>query len=145
MKLADLDPAECRRLLRDHAAGGGTGRLLVLARVVPQVHPSRYVIDRDEVVLPVDADVLDPRDHDSVLGLQVDDLDPLTGTGWSVMAVGLAYPITDRAREDSLARLRPDIWSDGSPPSVALALQKLTGQRLRLWSRGGASPCAGHH
>src|SRR3954454_4355236 len=112
MNLAELDPIECRRLLHEHAEAGGIGRVVVMGRALPQVHPTVYVIDGDEVVLPGDADVLDRRDHDSVLGLQADDLDPLTRTGWSVMAIGMAYPITDRDRAAALARRRPDIWSD---------------------------------
>lgn len=147
MKLADLDTAECRQLLHDHAANGGTGRMLILGRVMPQIYPSVYVVDRDEVVLPVDAEVLDPRDQHSVLGLQAEDLDPFSDTCWSVMALGMAYPVTDRERAAGLARRRPDIWADGgSSPIVAFPLQKLTGQRLRLRSRSSTTdtPCASH-
>jgi hypothetical protein len=60
-----------------------------------------------------------------VVGFQVDDIDPVTHAGWSVLGVGQAYEITDDSHRG--------VPSTGSARhSVAVPLQQLTGQRVRL-------------
>lgn len=61
----------------------------------------------------------------AVVGFQVDDIDPATHAGWSVLGVGQAYEISDADRRS--------VPVDASAMHiVALPLQQLTGQRIRL-------------
>jgi uncharacterized protein len=121
-ELTALTRVDCLHLL----AAGGLGRVVFTASAMPAVQPVRYVLRGDEVVFHVaDGGPLSMATQHAVVGFQVDDIDPITHAGWSVLGVGQAYEITDDGH-----RWVPSTGS--ARHSVAVPLQQLTGQRVRL-------------
>jgi nitroimidazol reductase NimA-like FMN-containing flavoprotein (pyridoxamine 5'-phosphate oxidase superfamily) len=121
-ELADLTRDDCLHLL----GTGGLGRVVFTASAMPAVQPVSYVMHGDEVVFRVaDDGSLSTATRHAVVGFQVDDIDPVTHAGWSVLGVGQAYEISDADR-----RSMPVAGS--ATHAVAVPLQQLTGQRVRL-------------
>jgi hypothetical protein len=121
-ELIGLTRVDCLQLL----AAGGLGRVVFTASAMPAVQPVRYVLRGDEVVFQVvDGGPLSMATQHAVVGFQVDDIDPVTHAGWSVLGVGQAYEITEDGHRG--------VPSTGSARhSVAVPLQQLAGQRVWL-------------
>ena len=93
---------------------------------MPAVQPVSYVLHGEEVVFRVaDHGSLSNATRHAVVGFQVDDIDPVTYAGWSVLGVGQAYAISD-------ADHRSTPVTAIATHTVALPLQQLTGQHVRL-------------
>jgi nitroimidazol reductase NimA-like FMN-containing flavoprotein (pyridoxamine 5'-phosphate oxidase superfamily) len=92
--------AECGRLLRSMAVG----RVAFTDGALPQVMPVNYVMDGTSVVFRTEArGRLAYCCRYAVVAFEVDDIDPATQHGWSVLIVGDTAIITD---EDQLTRVR---------------------------------------
>jgi hypothetical protein len=121
-ELVDLSRDDCLRLL----GASVLGRVVFTALAMPAVQPVSYVLHGDEVVFRVaDSGSLSTATRHAVVGFQVDDIDPITHLGWSVLGVGQAYEITDIDRR-SVPPAGP------ASHTVAVPLQELTGQRVQL-------------
>jgi len=81
-----LDESQCRRLL----AGKRLGRLVFTSAALPAVIPVVYTLHADRIVVRIS-----PGWHlrtslgGAVVAFEVDELDPATSAGWSVVAVGV--------------------------------------------------------
>lgn len=118
----DLTRDDCLQLL----GTGGLGRVVFTASALPAVQPVSYVLHRDEVIFRVaDGGSLSDATRHAVVGFQVDDIDPVTQAGWSVVGVGRAYAISDADR-------RSTPLLDSATHVVAVPMQQLTGQRVQL-------------
>ena len=111
-----LDPAECRAL----AWTAEVGRLAFAGESGPTVRPVNFTIVESDVVLRV-------APHGSVraacgqeVAFEVDDLDPLTRSGWSVLAEG--------ELEETHHGPDPEPWPTPDPDAVAVRV------RVRRWS-----------
>jgi hypothetical protein len=125
-ELVDLTRDDCLRLLGARVLG----RVVFTESAMPAVQPVSYVLHGDEVVFRVaDSGSLSTATRHAVVGFQVDDIDPVTHLGWSVLGVGQAYEITDSDRRSVTA-------AGPASHTVAVQLQELTGQRVQL---GGAA------
>ncbi len=119
---ADLTRDDCLYLL----GAGGLGRVVFTAAAMPAVQPVTYILYGDEVVFRVpDGGLLSTATRHAVVGFQVDDIDPVTRAGWSVLGVGQAYEVGPDDR-------RSAVTTDADTHAVAVPLQQLTGQRFRL-------------
>jgi nitroimidazol reductase NimA-like FMN-containing flavoprotein (pyridoxamine 5'-phosphate oxidase superfamily) len=119
---ADLTREDCLHLL----GAGGLGRVVFTASAMPAVQPVSYVLHGEEVVFRVadDGPVSTATRH-AVVGFQVDDIYPVTHAGWSILGVGQAYELRDADR-------RSVPVAGFATHTVAVPLQQLTGQRVRL-------------
>jgi nitroimidazol reductase NimA-like FMN-containing flavoprotein (pyridoxamine 5'-phosphate oxidase superfamily) len=128
----DLTRDDCLHLL----GTGELGRVVFTASAMPAVQPVSYVLHGDEVVFRVaDAGSLSTATQHAVVGFQVDDIDPITHAGWSILGVGQAYEISDADQRS--------VPSAGSAThTVVMPLQHLAGQRIRLGRTdvGAAAP-----
>jgi nitroimidazol reductase NimA-like FMN-containing flavoprotein (pyridoxamine 5'-phosphate oxidase superfamily) len=119
---ADLNRDACLLLL----GAGGLGRVVFTASAMPAVQPVSYVRHGDEVVFRVaDGSPLSIATRHAVVGFQVDDIDPVTHAGWSVLGVGQAYELSDADR-------RSVPVAGSATHTVAVPLLQLTGQRVLL-------------
>jgi nitroimidazol reductase NimA-like FMN-containing flavoprotein (pyridoxamine 5'-phosphate oxidase superfamily) len=119
---ADFTRDDCLHLL----GTGELGRVVFTASAMPAVQPVRYVLHGEEVVFRVaDAGSLSTATQYAVVGFQVDDIDPITHAGWSILGVGQAYQISDADR-------RSVPVAGSATHTVVVPLQQLTGQRIRL-------------
>ncbi|HVK30648.1 MAG TPA: pyridoxamine 5'-phosphate oxidase family protein [Nocardioides sp.] len=128
--IVDLRPEECRRLLRRSVLGR-------LALVVPpgrtELFPVNYLASEREFWLRTGrGTLLDRHADDAEVVLEVDDIDPDRGTGWSLVARGRAVRAAEGPRT-STGRLAP------SPPRwvsrdelvwFRVPWRELTGRRL---------------
>ncbi len=88
--LAELTSPECYRLL----ATRHVGRLGVIAEHHPLIIPMNYAMDDEIIVVRSRPGLkLDAARHANVT-FQVDDIDTVTRTGWSVLVRGLAEEMT---------------------------------------------------
>lgn len=99
-----IDADECRRLLRDATVG----RVCWASPEGLQVLPVNYGVDGDLLVFACAegsllAGLADPTD----VVVQVDDLDPVTATGWSVLVRGRSRPL------DTASAEVPRAWAPG--------------------------------
>ena len=117
----DLTRDDCLHLL----GGGGLGRVVFTTAALPAVQLVSYVRYGDEVVFRVpDGCALSMATRHAVVGFQVDEIDPVTHAGWSVLGVGQAYEVNAADRRSAAT-------TGTSTHTVAVPLQQLTGQRVR--------------
>jgi nitroimidazol reductase NimA-like FMN-containing flavoprotein (pyridoxamine 5'-phosphate oxidase superfamily) len=95
-----MSRSECESLLRSMAVG----RVAFTDGALPQVMPVNYAIDGTSVVFRTEArSRLAYCCRYAVVAFEVDDIDPSTQHGWSVLIVGDTAVITE---ESQLARVR---------------------------------------
>jgi uncharacterized protein len=129
-QLEVLDVDECRRL----RATQQIGRLGVAGGPYPLILQVNYALDRGVVVIRTHpGPLLAAADHAGV-AFEVDAIDPLTRSGWSVLVQGLAEEVTDAHRAELVARtratgIRP--WAPGEHGRwLRLIPQVVTGRRI---------------
>jgi hypothetical protein len=89
-----LDREQCLRLLAQKTLG----RIGITVGALPVVHPVRYRLVRDEIILRATAGTtLDRATRDAVVAFEVDDMDATCEAGWSVSVTGTARAITEPA------------------------------------------------
>ena len=138
--IAKLTRSDCIRLL----AGGCVGRLGFVHEGAPEVLPVNYVLDGDAVVFATNTGM---KLWDTTRGpvvFEVDQVEPATRSGWSVVVHGLAQEVTPAdlpALVERLAALRLRPWVDGDRPHlVRIAPASITGRRVGRNAVGETSP-----
>lgn len=123
-----LSPEECHDLL----GRAGVGRVAVTIAALPAIFPVNYaLLDGRIVFLTGEGTKLRAAVERAVVAFQVDHIDELRGSGWSVMAVGLAEEITDPEELGAAQRLglRPFAGGDRSR-FVRIRPEFLSGRRI---------------
>jgi nitroimidazol reductase NimA-like FMN-containing flavoprotein (pyridoxamine 5'-phosphate oxidase superfamily) len=125
--LTALSRRDCVALLVDKQVG----RVVFTERALPAVVPVTFAICDDAVVMCTAADTrLASAATRGVLAFQVDDIDPNTRSGWSVVVVGVAEVVDDPAEQ---ARIRCVLqpWAPGqNEVFIRLPLKVVTGRRI---------------
>jgi CBS domain-containing protein len=139
-RLELLSEAECRRLLGlEHV-----GRVAVALGALPVIFPVNYVMAGEDVLFFTAAGTkLHAATDHRLVTFEVDHIDLVNETGWSVLAVGPAQERTEPsvvagARD---AGLRP--WAAGDRPHlVAITAEVVSGRRVALATdaRGDGPP-----
>lgn len=97
-----LSAEECRALLERPQVG----RVVFTDCALPAVQPVTYIVDDDAILFWTNDDgELARAALDGVLAFEVDEVDPSTRTGWSVVVTGLPVHVTaevDRSRVEML-------------------------------------------
>jgi len=130
--LESIDEQECRALLAAH----GIGRLAIggIAHIVPV----NYAMDGDDVVLRSTSGIKsDAIARGAVVAFEVDEIDLVYHTGWSVMVTGVASLVRDPATRARLATLPLRSWVDSSSDWIRIVPVTISGRRLTL-NRGRA-------
>lgn len=123
-----LSRAECLALLRRSLVG----RVVVTDRALPAAFPVNFaLLDEDVVFRTTAGSKLEAASARAVVAFEVDDLDPVGQTGWSVLIQGtaglLADPV-DLARAQVLP-LQP--WAPGRRLEfVRIRSELVSGRRL---------------
>lgn len=129
-KFSQLVPDECWRLVGSH----GIGRVVFTGDTHPQIVPTTYDAVNGTAYFRAPAfGELARRVDGQTTSLQVDDIDPETFTGWSVLMTGTAHRVEDAATMASLWGLgRPPSWFPGAQSQwIALPVDALRGERVR--------------
>ena len=107
-----LEGDECRQLLR----GQRVGRVSWLSSRGLQALPVTYSLVGDDIIFRTSPDsVLGELAESVPVCFQIDDLDPETLTGWSVLVQGVA-----RRLEGDPPGVVPDPWAPGERPLTVI-------------------------
>ena len=128
-----LDVRECERLL----ATSTFGRIGVTYAALPVILPINYRYVDGRIIFRTAAGAkLEAAACGSVVAFEVDDMDPLTHSGWSVVVTGVASPVTDPDELDRLEAAAVPRWApSGADRFVELPLQMVSGRRLEPRAR----------
>jgi nitroimidazol reductase NimA-like FMN-containing flavoprotein (pyridoxamine 5'-phosphate oxidase superfamily) len=123
-----LSRGECLRLL----GAGRVGRVVVTDRALPAAFPVNYaVLDEDVVFLTTAGSKLEAAEGEEVMAFEVDDIDPVTHSGWSVLVQGLAGVITDGDELVAAQALGLEPWVAGARfQYVRIQAELVSGRRL---------------
>jgi nitroimidazol reductase NimA-like FMN-containing flavoprotein (pyridoxamine 5'-phosphate oxidase superfamily) len=135
-----LSRTECDDLLRQ----GRYGRVIYTDHALPGCTPVNYAVDGHSLVfLTAGGSRLAVATDHQVVAFEVDEIDPATHAGWSVVATGNATPITavtDLARVEQLGL---STWAPGERQHwVCLSPGIVTGRRLRAMESAPAAATA---
>jgi nitroimidazol reductase NimA-like FMN-containing flavoprotein (pyridoxamine 5'-phosphate oxidase superfamily) len=124
-ELETLDSEECGR----HLAAGGVGRIALRGELAPEIRPVNFtVVGPDVVIRTGDGAIMDAAQRGECAGFEIDDIDRLEHTGWSVVVVGKLFEVPTL---DSLLELPLRPWASGQKDRfVGLSLDRVSGIRI---------------
>jgi uncharacterized protein len=135
-ELRPLSRSECETLL----ASAPVGRLVFTEGALPAVRPVNFVLYRGDVIVRTSRDGAIARLNNDVVAFEVDDIDPATRTGWSVVVVGKSEPVTDI---DDLVVLSDPVhrpWPSGDRGHfLRVRAEIVSGRRIALREGRGVS------
>jgi uncharacterized protein len=136
-----LERGDCLRRL----AGCGVGRVVFTDSAMPAIQPVNYFLDDEEIIFRTSRDSkLATATRHAIVAFEVDEIDTLTGTGWSVVGIGEAYEVVDPVRLARFATPLPEPWAPHrGAHTLSIPLQLLTGRNLSL--TGGIADCLCTH
>lgn len=123
-----LGREECLRLL-----GRATlGRVAITVGALPAVLPINFRLVADRIVFRTSAGTkLDAATRNTVVAFEVDDMEPVSHTGWSVMVTGVAREVTDAAELDALASAKIPRWAPAEGERVVeITTDMISGRRI---------------
>jgi nitroimidazol reductase NimA-like FMN-containing flavoprotein (pyridoxamine 5'-phosphate oxidase superfamily) len=125
--LTALSRRDCVALL----SGAQVGRAVFTERALPAVVPVNFIVQDDAIVMSTAADTrLASAATRGVLAFQVDDIDPSSRTGWSVVVVGVAE-LVDSPLERARIRCLLQPWAPGdNGVFIRLPIKVVTGRRI---------------
>jgi nitroimidazol reductase NimA-like FMN-containing flavoprotein (pyridoxamine 5'-phosphate oxidase superfamily) len=108
----DLSRTDCLDLLR----AGSVGRVAVSTPGGPHIIPVSYSLYDDTVVVRTSSySLLGTHARDAVVALEIDDFDPVTRSGWSVVVRGRATVESDPRTIREIRTAVPDApWAGGT-------------------------------
>lgn len=123
-----LDRDECLRLL-------GTvtlGRIAISSGALPVILPVNFRLTGDTIIFRTASGTkLDAATRGAVVAFEVDAMDPLEHTGWSVMVTGVARQVTDTAELDEIRPERVARWAPlGEDCIIAISTDMVSGRRI---------------
>ena len=129
-----LGPAECWKLLGETPVG----RIGVLVDSAPEIYPVNHVVDRDTIVFRTGpGSKLRGLDRSPSVCFQVDGIDPVEHTGWSVLVKGWATELGNADDLRAAVDLPLDYWTVADRPDwVRVTPREVTGRRI--WHGSGA-------
>ena len=129
--LDDLDAEECWRLL----ATQPVGRVAVIVGHYPLVFPVNFAVDGQAIVYRTGTGAKVYSVHRSNVTFQVDQIDPIHRTGWSVMVKGVAQELHPERNRKAISRAEMSgatPWAPGQHDHVIrIIADQITGRRIR--------------
>ena len=134
--LEEIPYEECLQLL----SGAAVGRLGTVDGRQPVIVPVNFAYTPDGIVVHTDIGTKLEAGVQHLVALEIDEIDPVTHLGWSVLVKGHAFEVTDTLDERS-ERLRAAVVESWAPGPLARRLlvetTTVTSRRLR---RAAAEP-----
>lgn len=123
-----LSRDECLRLLREHAIG----RVAVVAGGRPLIFPVNYTVDGATIVFRTDPGTkLDGVSNGFNVAFEIDGIDALYHTGWSVLLSGRGREIVEPNELTAVAELPLRPWAKGDKAHwVRIRPETITGRRI---------------
>lgn len=113
-------------------AGAQIGRVVVSMKALPAALPVNYrLIDREIYFRTTAGTKLAAAVNRTVVAFEVDEFDAYGTSGWSVLVVGAARLVTDRAERELLDEVGIHSWgTPGDAHYVAIGIDRITGRRV---------------
>lgn len=133
-QVAEMEPlgrGECLGLL----ATASVGRVGLLVDLRPEILPVNYALDGETVLFRTAEGTVLTQASMAVVAFEVDRLDEVDHSGWSVLVQGVADDIGDAIDPTSerLRRLTLVTWAPGTRQRwVRITPNKITGRRIRV-------------
>lgn len=126
---AELDEAECRRLL----VTATVGRISFTDGALPVIVPVPFAFHKGRVLVPaVEGSLMVGAIRGAVVAFGVDSFDPRTETGWSVTVVGPSRVLREPDRLGGLSGADlPGWWTGPGRCLIAVQVGRLRGWRWR--------------
>ena len=122
-----LDEHDCLLLLRDRYFG----RVALSSGALPVVFPIHYsLLGRDPVFRTGPGSKLDAAGAGQILCLEIDDLDPMSHSGWSVNVTGPSEVLTDPDDLAAARRLPLRPWVGTGDTYVRINATMISGRRI---------------
>jgi nitroimidazol reductase NimA-like FMN-containing flavoprotein (pyridoxamine 5'-phosphate oxidase superfamily) len=127
-RLDELTRDEAIRLL----ATASIGRVGITVGALPAILPVNYAVMDDAIVFrSAPGAKLSAAMEGVVVAFETDESDVRSSTAWSVLVIGYAREITDRARLDRARSLDLQSWVPGfGDRFVEIPLELVTGRRI---------------
>lgn len=130
-ELEEIPAAECLRILEGHSLG----RIALVVQGQPRIFPVNYAMSGSVVVIRTASGTKLFHAPEAKVAFEIDEYDPSTGVGWSVMVQGIAHDATDSFDDMSWAAhaVSPRPLAPGAKPYlIAIEAKVVTGRRFRL-------------
>jgi nitroimidazol reductase NimA-like FMN-containing flavoprotein (pyridoxamine 5'-phosphate oxidase superfamily) len=123
-----LSRDECLRLL----SRATLGRIGVTSGALPTVLPVNFRFDGLQILIRTGVGTkLDAATDNTVVAFEVDEIDALGHTGWSVIVQGVAREITDPDKVADTQRRQLARWAPGGDDRVvAISTEIVSGRRI---------------
>jgi nitroimidazol reductase NimA-like FMN-containing flavoprotein (pyridoxamine 5'-phosphate oxidase superfamily) len=123
-----LGRAECLRLLDQVTLG----RVGITVGALPAVLPINFRLVDDRIVFRTSGGTkLDAATRNAVVAFEVDDMEPIGHTGWSVMVTGVAREVTDPAELAALGSANIPRWAPADGERVVeISTDMISGRRI---------------
>ena len=128
MPLVKLTEAEAVALLGTEQVG----RLVYTRRALPAVTPVNFVLRDGAIwIWTASASSMAQAVRGAVVAFEVDRLDEVTRTGWSVTILGVAELVVDEAEIELATTLGPEPWVPGRKEHLLrIPLKMVSGRRI---------------
>lgn len=136
--LTILDRAECLSLLSTCRLG----RIGLTSGALPIILPINFYFDGERILMHTGPGTkLAAATRDTVVAFEVDQVDRLWHTGWSVLVTGIAHHVTDRDDLERISLLPLARWAPrGGGHVVSITPELISGRRIE---RTSAEPPGG--
>jgi nitroimidazol reductase NimA-like FMN-containing flavoprotein (pyridoxamine 5'-phosphate oxidase superfamily) len=126
-RLAELGRTQCLDLIRS----AELGRIGVSVDALPAIFPVFLTLVDDFLVFrSIAGTKMSAAAAGAIVAVELDEFDPATGQGWSVLVRGVAHAISDGERADlARERLRASWVGDGDG-LVEVSVDLVTGRRI---------------
>jgi len=122
-----LDRAECLALLRT----AQLGRIVFTDQALPAVLPVNFSVWDGSLLIRTGAgSKLAAATRNAVVAFEVDEIDPDTGKGWSVVVVGRSGVVDHPAELAEAHEIAPRSWVSGRDHLIRIAIRSTTGRRI---------------
>ena len=123
-----LERQECLRLL-DKAA---VGRVAFTSQALPCILPVNFRLDGDRILFRTgEGTKLATATRNTVVGFEIDEYDPESRTGWSVLVVGMAHRLPDQESAAAVHERAIPRWAPGDDGHVvAVSTELVSGRRI---------------
>jgi nitroimidazol reductase NimA-like FMN-containing flavoprotein (pyridoxamine 5'-phosphate oxidase superfamily) len=135
-----LQQEECLRLL----ATQSLGRLGITMEALPVILPVNFRLVGDRIVFRTRTGTkLEAATRNAVVAFEVDDMEPISHTGWSVLVTGVTRRVEDPADLAALAAAGIPRWApSGGEHVVEVPLTRVSGRRIGIVPRRPAPDAA---
>jgi uncharacterized protein len=123
-----LDRRQCLALLE----ASTLGRIAITSGALPTVLPVNFRFDGRHILIRTSLGTkLDAATRNAVVAFEVDEIDPVTRTGWSVVIRGVASQLTDAGEIEAARWSPPERWAPGADSRViAVSVELVSGRRI---------------